>query len=322
MRIGTIGTGFIVKSILENVQRTEGISCEAVYSRSEEKGWALAREFGIEKVYTDLNDLCADPEIDFIYIASPNSLHFAHAKKALSSGKHVLCEKPFVPTAAEARELIALAKEKHLLLFEANTTLHHPHFGWIREHLQDLGQLQMISATFCQYSSRYDAFLAGQTPNVFNPAFSGGSLMDLNVYNISFVAGLLGRPDQVAYFPGTHANGIDTHGVLILRYGNVICQCTAAKNASCTNSVQVIGDKGYLDITPTSSNCQYIRMVRRGQEDVELSLPEEQWFYEIHSLAKLGNEKAYDICYELLETSLIIVEILEKARQSANALTE
>jgi predicted dehydrogenase len=84
MRIGTIGSGFIVEFILKNIQKTEGIFCEAVYSRTEEKGRALADKFGVQKVYTDLDAMCADPDIDFIYIASPNSLHFAHAKKALA----------------------------------------------------------------------------------------------------------------------------------------------------------------------------------------------------------------------------------------------
>ena len=317
MRIGTIGSGVIVKTILKNIQKTEGITCEAVYSRSEETGAALAQEFGVKKVYTDLDALCVDPEVEFVYIASPNSLHYAHVKKALEHGKHVLCEKPFVPTAAEARELIALAKEKHLLLFEMNTTLYHPHYPWIREHLQDLGNLQMISATFCQYSSRYDQLLAGQTPNIFSREFAAGTLMDINMYNISFVAGLLGRPDRVEYFAGKHENGIDTHGVLILQYGNVICQCTGAKNTWCDNNVQIMGDKGYMHIGPMSSNCQHIRLVRRGQETVTLDLPEDQWFYEVQRIAQLGNEKAYELCYENLETSLIIVEILEKARESA-----
>lgn len=317
MRIGTIGTGFIVKYILGNINRTEGITCEAVYSRSQEKGRALAQEYGVEKVYTDLDAMFADPDIDFIYVASPNSLHYAHVKKALTCGKNVLCEKPFVPTAAEARELIALAKEKRLLLFEANTTLYHPHYPWIREHLKDVGNLQMISATFCQYSSRYDLLMAGETPNIFNPQFAAGTLMDINVYNISFVAGLLGRPDRVEYFAGKHENGIDTHGVLMLQYGNVICQCTGAKNTWCENSVQIMGDKGYMHIGPMSSNCQFIRLVRKDHENVTLALPEKQWFYEIQAIAKLGNEKAYDVCYENLETSLIIVEILEAARKSA-----
>ena len=317
MRIGTIGTGFIVRYILENVQKTPGITCEAVYSRSAENGQKLAGEFGVGKVYTDLDAMCADPEIDFIYVASPNSLHYTHTKKALEHGKHVLCEKPFVPTAAQAQELIDLAKQKHLLLFEAITTLYHPHYPWIREHLADLGQLQMISATFCQYSSRYDALLAGQTPNVFNPQFAAGTLMDINMYNVWFIAGLMGRPDRVAYFAGKHPNGIDTHGVLILQYGDVICQCSGAKDTWCEYGVQIMGSEGYMHIGPTSSNCQNIRLVRKGKEDVTLSLPENQWFYEVQRLAELGNQQAYDVCYRNLELSLTVVEILEKARQSA-----
>lgn len=317
MRLGTIGTGFITETILENVAKVEGITCEAIYSRREERGRALAERFGVGKVYTDLDALCADPEVDFVYVASPNSLHYAHTKKALLSGKHVLCEKPFVPTAREARELIALAKAQHRMLFEANTTLYHPQYAWIREHLPDVGTLQMISATYCQYSSRYDLLKAGETPNIFNPAFAAGSLMDINVYNVSFVAGLLGRPDEVSYFAGKHENGIDTHGVLILRYGDVICQCTGAKDTWCAGGVQIMGEQGYLHITPMASNCQNVRLVRKGQEDVVLHLPENQWFYEIQALSGLGNEKAYDICYQNLETSLIVVEILERARASA-----
>ena len=155
MKIGTIGSGFIVRTILSKVAVTEGIECAAVYSRSYETGRKLADDFGVDKVYTDLDGLCSDPELDFIYIASPNSLHYDHVKKALEHGKNVMCEKPFVPTAAEADELIALAKEKDLYLIEMITTLYHPHFTWVKEHLADVGRLQMVNATFCQYSSRY-----------------------------------------------------------------------------------------------------------------------------------------------------------------------
>jgi len=318
MRIGTIGSGFIVRYLLENIAKVEGIRCDAVYSRSAEKGAALAAEFGIGRVYTDLEAMCNDPQLDMIYVASPNSLHYAHTKLALSCGKHVLCEKPFTPTAAEARELIALAKQKQLLLFEAMTIAFHPHYPWIREQLPQLGKLQMISATFCQYSSRYDRLLRGETPNVFSPAFAGGTLMDINMYNVWFIAGLLGRPDAVEYFAGKHENGIDMHGVLLLRYGNVICQCTGAKDTWCEDGVQIMGDRGYMHITPTSSNCQDVRLVRRDCEAVTLHLPENQWSYEVQKLAALqDSEEAYRVCYENLETTLIVTEILEQARQKA-----
>ena len=230
MKIGTIGSGFIVRTILSKVAVTEGIQCAAVYSRSYETGRKLADEFSVEKVYTDLDGLCSDPELDFIYIASPNSLHYDHVKKALEHGKNVLCEKPFVPTAAEADELIALAKEKDLLLIEMITTLYHPHFAWVKEQLRNVGKLQMVNATFCQYSSRYDTLLEGKQTNIFDPNFKTGCLMDINVYNIYLAVALLGKPDRVEYFAGLHENGIDVHGTVMLQYGDVVCQCIGAKD--------------------------------------------------------------------------------------------
>ena len=83
IRLGTIGSGFIVHNILDNVKLTEGICLEAVYSRSREKGEKLAAEYGAEKVYTDMDAFLADPQINFVYIATPNILHYPQAKKAL-----------------------------------------------------------------------------------------------------------------------------------------------------------------------------------------------------------------------------------------------
>lgn len=331
MKIGTIGSGFIVRTILSKIALTEGIECKAVYSRSYETGRKLADDFGIEKVYTDLDAMCADPELDFIYVASPNSLHYDHVKKALEHGKNVLCEKPFVPYGVQAKELIALAKEKGLFLIEAITTLYHPHFAWIREHMQDLGKLQTITASYCQYSSRYDVLKEGKQTNIFDPAFMTGALMDINVYNIYFVVALLGKPDRVQYFAGKHENGIDTHGTAILQYGDVVCQCIGAKDTLCDNTVQVMGDAGYIKITPAPNNLQSVVLVRRGAEDAgpigtnlkqrknreEVDLPEDQWFYEMQTLSRLVAEGDYETCYRNLEISQTVVEVLEQARKSA-----
>lgn len=314
MRIGTIGSGFIVRYMLENVAKTEGITCEAVYSRTMENGKKLADEFGVEKVYTDLDEMCKDEAIDAIYVASPNSLHYEHAKKALSYGKHVICEKPFTPTAAEAEELICLAKEKKLFLFEAVTTLYHPHFSWIKEHLDAVGDLKMVSCIFCQYSSRYDLLKAGEVTNVFNPAFAGGSLMDINVYNLHFLVGLFGKPDSFQYFAGRHENGVDIHGIVVMKYGDMICQCTGAKDTWCENHVQLMGDKGYMHITPGSNNLQDVRLISKGAAEEHISLPENQWFYEVQELVKLFQAEDYETCYKNLDTTLEVVRILEACR--------
>ena len=332
MKIGTIGSGFIVKTILSKVAVTEGMECAAVYSRSYETGRKLADAFGVDKVYTDLDGLCSDPELDFIYIASPNSLHYAHVKKALEHGKHVMCEKPFVPTAAEADELIALAKEKALYLIEIITTRDHPHFAWVKEHLPRVGKLQMVNATFCQYSSRYDTLMTGQQTNIFDPVFKTGCLMDINVYNIYLAVALLGKPDRVEYFAGLHENGIDLHGTVMLQYGDVVCQCIGAKDTMCDNSFQLLGDKGYIHITPGAGNLRTVRLVHRGAEDMgpagnnsrtkgkdrdELELPEDQWVYEIQTISRLIAKGDKEIFHRNMEVSRDVMEVLEKARKSA-----
>ena len=332
MKIGTIGSGFIVRTILSKVAVAEGIECGAVYSRNYETGKKLAADFGVEKIYTDLDALCSDPELDFIYIASPNSLHYTHVKKALEHGKNVLCEKPFVPTAAEADELIALAKEKDLYLIEMITTLYHPHFAWVREHLPEVGKLQMVNAVFCQYSSRYDTLLAGKQTNIFDPNFKSGCLMDINVYNIYLAVALLGKPDRVQYFAGLHENGIDTHGTVMLQYGDVVCQCIGAKDTMCDNSFQLLGDQGYLQITPGAGNLRTVKLVRRSAEDngpagnnsrskgkdrEELELPEDQWFYEIQTLSKLIAEGNKELFRRNMEISRNVMEVMEMARKSA-----
>ena len=89
MRIGTVGTGFITNYILDNIEKTDGISCHAVYSRNEDSARRLAEKYHIEKTYTDYERMLSDDSLDFIYIASPNSLHYSQTKSALEHGKNV-----------------------------------------------------------------------------------------------------------------------------------------------------------------------------------------------------------------------------------------
>ncbi len=317
MNLGVIGTGAITKSMLKEYQQSKHLRCTAICSRKEETGRAVAEEFGIGKVYTSLDAMLADPAIDIVYVASPNAIHYAQAKAALMAGKHVICEKPFVPTVAEAEELIALAKEKQLLLFEAITTAHHPHYGFVKENLPKLGRLKMVTATFCQFSSRYPALLAGKASPVLDHAFAGGALMDINLYNIHFVVGLFGAPKSVRYFPNRHETGVDTSGMLVLEYEGFLCQCIGAKDCAARNGVQLIGEDGYMEITPSASNCQTVELNLRGQEAVKVHLPENPWYHEVKGLDRLVETLDYDYCYCALETTRNVVEVLEKARKYA-----
>lgn len=315
MNIGTIGTGTIVREILTGAAAAEGVSYGAVYSRKRETGAALAESFGVKTVYTDLEAFFSDPALEVIYIASPNSLHGEHARQALEHGKHVLLEKPFTPTLREARELFALAEKQGLFLLEAAATQSLPNYRRLRELLPQVGRVKIVQCSYSQYSSRYDALLAGQTPNVFHPAFAGGALMDINFYNVSFVVSLFGKPLETAYYANRHENGVDVSGVLVMRYPDFVCTCQGAKDTWGVNSAQIQGENGFLYI---QDGCNWFSEVtletREGREHFNSQEPNLHWHYEVRELTELirtGNRGEYERRRAL---TLDVVDVLENAR--------
>ncbi|MDF2942565.1 MAG: oxidoreductase [Herbinix sp.] len=320
MKVGTIGTGNILQMILGSIAETEGITCEAVYSRKMETGKRLAEKFDVAKVYSVYEEMLKDEVIDFIYIASPNSLHYEHAKKALEAGKNVICEKPFTTTLKETRELIALAKEKKLYLFEAVTLMYTPNYQLIREHLGEIGKIKLVQCSYCQYSSRYDALLNGEVTNVFNPAFSGGSLMDINFYNVYFIMGLFGKPSEARYYPNCIENGIDTSGIVMMSYPDFQCSCTGAKDTWGVNCAQIHGEKGYIYVTEGSNGCKEIKVVTKENETIYNEQTTHQWYYEIQGITKIVNKGAYEECYKRLDRTAEVVGFLEEIRKDAGII--
>ncbi len=326
MKIGTIGTGFIVHWFLDSVKLSENCECEAVFSRKEETGRALADEYNVKKVYTDYEAMLADQDIDTIYIASPNSLHFMYAKKALMAGKDVLCEKPFTSNVKECEELIALAKEKQRFLFEAVTTVHLPNFKALKEKLPVLGKLKMVQCNFSQYSRKYDQFLAGQEPNVFTTRFSGGALMDINVYNTNFIMGLFGKPEEIYYHANIAHNGIDTSGVLVFKYDGFIAEAVGAKDTKSQNFAQIQGEKGSIYIEGETSRCRKISIHLNNSDEVEvIDLQDNEvpaLYYELQDFLAIVAAKDYDACYQLLDYSLSVAQVMEDARKYAGIVFE
>lgn len=318
MKVATIGTSFITEWFLTAVEQNEGVECITIHSRSEAKGKALADKFHVGKVYTNVDEMLSDEQIDTVYVASPNALHYDYALQAMEAGKNVICEKPFTSTTAELDHLTAVAKAKKLFLFEAIVTVHMPNFKTLQKHIEELGNLRMVQCNFSQYSSRYDKFLAGENPNIFNPEFSGGALGDLNIYNIHFTMKLFGKPKQAQYFPNIAENGIDTSGVLVLDYGSFKSVCVACKDSRSKNSVQIQGEKGYVYIESESSKCDNMTMHIKDQETL-LSVEQNPiaLYYELGDFIKIINEKDYDTCYEMLNYSRDVLEVVEHVRKAA-----
>ena len=269
MNLGVIGTGKIVTDALYAMKPIEEIRPKAILSRphSLEKGRALAYQYAIDPVYTDYDELLSRPDIDTVYIGLINSVHYAFAKQALEAGKHVILEKPFTGTLAEAEDLFELADKKGLFLFEAITVLHNDVIGKMRSSLPKLGKIRMMCANFSQYSSRYDQYLAGDVTHTFDPENKGGSMRDMNVYNLHYAAALFGMPEAAHYYAALGYNGVDTSGVLVLEYDGFSAVCIAAKDSDSPCFVTIQGESGYMQIDGKPNLAPNLTIVTVGSAD-------------------------------------------------------
>ena len=316
IKLGVVGTGIIVRALLKAVERTEGISAVAVCSRDEERGKSL----GLEKVYLDLDTMLGDEDIDAVYIAVPNMLHFSMAKKVLLSGKHCMLEKPFCVKAEQVDRLTKLAQEKHLMLMEAIPPAYAANIQYIKRVLPRIGRIRLVMSNFSQYSSRYDLLKRGEKPYMFDVNYGGGSLMDINYYNVYLNAFLFGKPNQVIY----HANlwdGIDTSGILTLLYDDFVSTNAGAKDTWGVNSFQIEGEEGYIRVIDgTDSIPEVLLVTREGEERFNQQSEEFRMDYEVqHFVSKLSAGIPNDV-YEHLSITKIAVGITEEARKSAGII--
>lgn len=203
-RFGIVGTGRISDWVLKGAVMEPRFEAAAVCSRSRESGKAFAEAHGIAKVYTDIDEMASDPEIDAIYIGTPNSTHHDLAILCMNRGKHVLCEKPMAANAKEVKEMIDVARANGVMLMEAMISTLCPNFVAARARLAEMGNVRHYFASFCQYSSKYDLvkrIIAGEedspVPSSFNPDCCGGALMDIGIYPIYPMVSLFGRPKGI-----------------------------------------------------------------------------------------------------------------------------
>ena len=254
MKLGILGTGKIVQEFLPWLVEHTPFTVQAVCStpRSAAKAAELCAQYQIPQHTTNYFELLQ--WVDAVYIAVPNLQHARYARVALEAGKHVIVEKPMAVTAAETEELAALAQRKRLFLFEAMTTQYQPNYAKLRELLPRVGTVRMVQCSFSQYSSRYDAFCAGQTPPVFDPLCAGGALMDLGVYNVSYIVGLFGEPNKAVYAANMERN-IDTSGVLMMDYSGFKAVSLAAKDCAAPARCIIQGTKGYILQKSTPNYC-------------------------------------------------------------------
>ena len=294
MKVGIVGAGMIVHDFLTFAHEVTGMELVALCATpaEKEKIVEMCQANNIKAHYTNIDVMLEDSEVEVVYVAVPNHLHYEMCKKAILAGKNVICEKPFTSNLKELEELVALADTNKVIMVEAVSTQYLPNTLKIKELLPTLGQIKIVSANYSQYSSRYDAFKAGEVLPAFNPAMSGGALMDLNIYNINLV----------------------------------VAVCIGAKDCKAPVATNIQGDAGCITIsTPANSLNGFKVLMNKGSakqmnnegDEVSYNNDKHRMYHEFVEFVKMIDEKDFTRAKKMQEISLITIEIATKARQSA-----
>ena len=315
MKLGIIGSGMIVKDFLSFAHELPEIKLEAITARNIENLKDLQSKYNIKNIYTD-TDLCLEnKEIDTIYVAVPNNLHYTVAKKALEAGKNVICEKPFTLKYDEAVELFEITEDKGLILIEAITNQYQKNYLDIKDNIDNIGEIRLVECNFSQLSSRYEAFKNGVIAPVFDKSKGGGVLGDLNIYNIHFVVGLFGKPGKVHYAPNI-VNDVDTSGILLLEYDNFKVVCIAAKDTFNNSYVNIQGDQGIIKVIgPTNEVPNYSIKTKDNFIDENKNIHSHRMFAEFKKFVEVINNKDFKFMNNQKEHTLNVMYIYEKAKK-------
>ena len=325
MNLALVGNGNIVHSALEALQSVDGINVHAlcVRAQSESKGKALQQKYAIPVLYTDYEMLLNDADIDAVYIGIVNLLHYEYAKKALSAGKHVIVEKPSCVHSEEIRELAALAMSDNLFLFEAVTFLHADFFRHLQDALPQIGKIKIVQCNFSKYSSRYNQYLDGVVHPVFDPACAGGTLLDLNIYNLNFVISLFGKPQDAVYYPVMGYNGVDTSGIAILSYPSFVAECTAAKDSSSPGFMQVQGEKGWIKIEGEPDNLKALHIcIDNKVRTISFVTEKHRMVDEFSDFLMMYEKQDVGRMKHFLDISVCVCEVAEKCLASVGGQSD
>lgn len=244
VRWGILGTGRMAAEFAESLSLVPDARLQAIGSRSLDRARGFARRAGAVQAHASYEELAANPEIDVVYVATPNAAHRDHSQLALCAGKPVLCEKPFAMNAEEAREVIELARAKRLFCMDGMWNRFVPlvekSLAMVREG--EIGDPRTLIADF-------GIRVSGSAGRQLDPALGGGALLDLGVYLVALAHQLFGTPVGVSGEATLAATGVDEQAAIVLRHsGGRVAFLHATLRARTRSEVLVVGSRGQLRI--------------------------------------------------------------------------
>jgi predicted dehydrogenase len=293
----------------------------AAGSRTLARAVQFVAQHGIARPYGSYQALVDDPEIDVVYVASPHHTHCALALLAIAAGKHVLVEKPFAVTRAEAMQMAAAARAAGVLAMEAMWTRYLPQADVIRQLLDagTIGEVRMVAADF-GFSFPHDP-----THRLLDPAQAGGALLDAGVYPVSFASSVLGPPVGVRATGRTGSTGVDVEVAMVIDHGATESVAFTSLTASLPVRATIMGSGGRIEVhrpffgptgltLRTGHSFEIVESVTQW-EDKTLPRLHDGLSYEADALARFVGEGRAESPLHTLDETVAIIATLEDARR-------
>jgi len=273
---GILGTSYISEVMAKAIHESQTGDLTAIASRSQTTANQFAEKFSIRKTYTDYQRMLEDDEVDVIYIGLPNHLHKEWIIRSAQAGKHVLCEKPFVISIAEAREVIDVVEKANVFCLEALMYRCHPFIKKLQEIMQSkvLGEIRLYNAVYTAHIS-----------DVANPT-AGGSIRNLGCYPISLVRLLAGsEPIDIQGKGRLNKNNNDNQASVLLQFADKsIAMVSTADDLKMVWQFEVYGTNGYLKVItnpwlPGTDNNKLIITLHNEPKPIEINITAENSLY-------------------------------------------
>lgn len=316
IRWGIIGTGRMADVFARELAALAdaGAVLSAVVSRDRLKAHDFASRHCAERAYQSVEQLVAQPDIDAVYIASPPSMHATHVRACLQASMAVLCEKPFTTNAREARDLIALARDRRTFLMEGMWTRFLPNVAALRTALRErvIGDVQLIIAG--------GAFIPSCAPEYYliNRALGGGVLLDAGVYLVSLASMVLGTPVRVFASADIGAHGVDEHDVLMLDHsGGARALLYVSMRARRMPDMEILGTRGRILLHGPIFNPSGYTVTRADGSQSHHELPRRGsgYGYQIEAVMQCLRARLTECDTMPLDETLSIMETMDEARR-------
>jgi predicted dehydrogenase len=244
VRWGIAATGGIAAEMVGALRTIPDAEVVAVGSRTPEGARRFAHQHRIGRAHGSHRALCEDPDVDVVYVASPHSAHAEMTVAALEAGKHVLCEKAFALSAAQARRMAEAARRHRRFLMEAMWTWFLPPVVEIRHLVADgaIGALTTVASNF-------SIPVPETTERLHRPELGGGALLDLGVYPVAFTRHLLGPPTAIRALGTIGEQGVDTNVAGVLNHpAGATAVFSAGLSALSTVTAEIVGTEGIIAV--------------------------------------------------------------------------